>query len=131
MATPFRQGQISNSISDSTVASGIQTSVSSITVHEDMIKLLQQQITMLTKKKSSSYIYNVRHYKPDKIKDAAVINDLIFYISTMIFKRFKFLSNKFDLYNYETKGSIGYVMMSEKCLNIKEDEKEEFWFKYA
>ena len=131
MATPFRQGQISNSISDSTVASGIQTSVSSITVHEDMIKLLQQQITMLTKKKSSSYIYNVRHYKPDKIKDAAVINDLIFYISTMIFKRFKFLSDKFNLYNYETKGSIGYVMMSEKCLNIKEDEKEEFWFKYA
>ena len=106
MATPFRQGQISNSTSDSTVASGIQTSVSSITVHKDMIKLLQQQITMLTKKKSSSYIYNVRHYKPDKIKDTAVINDLIFYISTMIFKRFKFLSNKFELYNYKKRDQL-------------------------
>ena len=101
------------------------------TVHNDMIKSLQQQIKMLTNKQNSSYIYNVRHYKPDKIKDAAVINDLIFYISTMIFRRYKFLSNKFELYNYQKKGSIGYVMMSDKCLNIIEDEKEEFWFKYA
>ena len=96
-----------------------------------MIRSLQKQVMMLTKKQNSSYVYNVRHYKPDKIKDASIINDLIFYISTIIFKRFKFLSNKFDLYNYQQKGSIGYVMMSEKCLNIPVEEKEELWFKYA
>ena len=131
MTPPFRQGEIPRSISDSTVGSGNQTSVSSITVHEDMIKSLQLQIKMLTNKQNSSYVYNMRHYKPDKIKDAAVINDLIFYISTMIFRRYKFLSNKAELYNYQKKGTIGYVMMSDKCLNIVEDEKEEFWFKYA
>ena len=85
MAPPFIMGDIPNSISDKSVASENHTSISSLTVHENMIKSLQQQITMLKKKQSSSYIYNVRHYKPDKIKDAAVINDLIFYISTMIF----------------------------------------------
>ena len=109
MARPFRQGGNLNGI-----ANGNQTSVSSITDNEDVIRSLQKQVMMLTKKQNSSYVYNVRHYKPDKIKDASIINDLIFYISTMIFKRFKFLSNKFDLYNYQQKGSIGYVMMSEK-----------------
>ena len=127
MTPPFR---LQHSVSDNSVASGDQTSLSTITNNEDVIKSLQQQVAILTKKQSKSF-YSVKHNTPDKIKDAAVINDLSFCIGTMIFKRFKFLSNKNDLYNYERKGSIGYVMMSEKCLNIKEDNKEEFWFKYA
>ena len=97
MTTPFR---LQHSVSDSSVASGDQTSLSTITNNEDVIKSLQQQVAILTKKQSKS-VYSVKHNTPDKIKDAAVIKDLIFYISTMIFKRFKFLSNKMDLYNYK------------------------------
>ena len=132
MTPSFRQVQMRPSVSYSSVASGNQTSLSSITNNEDVIKSLQQQVAILTKKQSKKFVYSGKaYYTPDKIKDAAVINDLSFCIGTMIFKRFKFLSNKNDLYNYERKGSIGYVMMSEKCLNITEDNKEEFWFKYA
>ena len=72
-----------------------------------------------------------RETKPDKVKDAAILNDLAFYVGTSVFKRFKFLPNKGEIYNYQEKGSIGNVVMSKKVLNISFEDRECFCYKYA
>ena len=69
--------------------------------------------------------------KPDKVKDMAILNDLTFYINTMVFKRFKFLPNKQELYNYKQKGTLGNVVMSKKILNIPIHKQQLFWTKFA
>ena len=64
--------------------------------------------------------------KPDKVKDGAILNDLTFYIGGMVFKRFKFLPNKQELYNYEKKGTLGNDAMSERVMNIPTHKQQYF-----
>ena len=64
--------------------------------------------------------------KQDKINNAAILNDLAFYVGTSVFKQFKFLSNKDQIYNYQEKGTIGNVVMSEKLLSIPYEDRECF-----
>ena len=76
------------------------TDVSSMTGDSDaLIKSMRQEISRLREIKSTSYVINVKEVKPDKVKDASVLNDLTFYIGRLVFKRFKFLLNKNELYN--------------------------------
>ena len=83
------------------------TDVSSMTGDSDaLIKSMRQEIVRLRAIKSTSYVINVKEVKPDKVKDASVLNDLTFYIGRLVFKRFKFLPTKNELYNYKKKGSI-------------------------
>ena len=49
----------------------------------------------------------------------------------MVFKRFKFLPNKQELYNYKQKGTLGNVAMSEKVLNIPPHKQQYFWSKFV
>ena len=69
--------------------------------------------------------------KPDKVKDAAILNDLTFYIGSIVFRRFKFLPHEKELYSYEMKGTLGNVVMSQKVLNIPPNEQQMFWSKFA
>ena len=88
------------------------TDVSSMTGDSDaLIKSMRKEIVRPRAIKSTSYIINVKEVKPDKVKDSNVLNDLTFYIGRFVFKRFKFLPTKNELYNYK-KGinrKCGYV----------------------
>ena len=126
---PTEMNEEINQNSDRTDGS---TDVSSMTGDSDaLIKSMRQEIARLRAIKSTSYVINVKEVKPDKVKDANVLNDLTFYIGRFVFKRFKFLPTKNELYNYKKKGSIGSVVMSKKVLNIAEHEQEEWWCKYG
>ena len=126
---PTEMNEEINQNSDRTDGS---TDVSSMTGDSDaLIKSMRQEIVRLRAIKSTSYVINVKEVKPDKVKDANVLNDLTFYIGRFVFKRFKFLPTKNELYNYKKKGSIGSVVMSKKVLNIAEHEQEEWWCKYG
>ena len=137
METPFRMqrdtpneiNEDNNNNSDHTDGS---TDLSSMTGDsEALIKAMRKEIDSLRAIKSTSYVINVKEVKPDKVKDASVLNDLTFIIGRLVFKRFKFLPTKNELFNYKKKGSIGNVVMSKKVLNIAEHKQEEWWCKYG
>ena len=105
--------------------------MSSLTNEQMLIKTLRLENETLRNSRSKSYFINVEEMKPDKVKDGAILNDLTFYIGGMVFKRFKFLPNKQELYNYKQKGTLGNVAMSEKVLNIPLHKQQYFWSKFA
>ena len=100
--------------------------MSSLTNEQMLIKTLRLENETLRNSRGKSYFINVEEMKPDKVKDGAILNDLTFYIGTMVFKRFKFLPNKQELYNYKKKGTLGNVVMSEKVLNIPHHKQQLF-----
>ena len=127
--TPIEINEDNNNNSDHTDGT---TDLSSMTGDsEALIKAMRKEIDSLRAIKSTSYVINVKEVKPDKVKDASVLNDLTFYIGRLVFKRFKFLPTKNELYNYKKKGSIRSVVMSKKVLNIAEHKQEEWWCKYG
>ena len=127
--TPIEINEDNNNNSDHTDGS---TDLSSMTGDsEALIKAMRKEIDSLRAIKSTSYVINVKEVKPDKVKDASVLNDLTFIIGRLVFKRFKFLPTKNELFNYKKKGSIGNVVMSKKVLNIAEHKQEEWWCKYG
>ena len=75
--------------------------MSSLTNEQMLIKTLRLENETLRNSRGKSYFINVEEMKPDKVKDGAILNDLTFYIGGMVFRRFKFLPNKQELYNYE------------------------------
>ena len=111
--------------------SDTSSGMSSLTNEQMLIKSLRLENEKLRNSTSKSYFINVEEMKPDKVKDGAILNDLTFYIGTMVFKRFKFLPNKQELYNYKKKGALGNVVMSEKILNIPHHKQQLFWTKFA
>ena len=111
--------------------SDTSSGMSSLTNEQMLIKTLRLENESLRNSTSKSYFINVEEMKPDKVKDGAILNDLTFYIGTMVFKRFKFLPNKKELYNYKEKGTLGNVVMSEKILNIPHHNQQLFWTKFA
>ena len=109
--------QINEDINNNSDSTDGSTDLSSmIGDSEALIKAMRKEIDSLRAIKSTSYVINVKEVKPDKVKDASVLNDLTFYIGRLVFKRFKFLPTKNELNNYK-KG------INRKCSYVKKSIK--------
>ena len=112
MEIPFRMNrdahsQMSEDANNNSGNTENSTDVSSMTGDSDaLIKSMRQEINSLRAIKSTSYVINVKEVKPDKVTDASVLNDLTFYIGRLVFKRFKFLPSKSELYNYKKRDQL-------------------------
>ena len=112
MEIPFRMNrdahsQMSEDANNNSGNTENSTDVSSMTGDSGaLIKSMRQEINRLRAIKSTSYVINVKEVNPDKINDASVLNDLTFFIGRLVFKRFKFLLNKNELYNYKKRDQL-------------------------
>ena len=84
--------------------------MSSLTNKQMLIRLLKLENERLCNR--NTYYISVEEMKPDKVKDATILNDFTFYIGSVVFRLYNSYLIRKELYNHEKKGTLGHVVIS-------------------